>query len=466
MLSFPNGFGASRRPEPRGFVWARSSRTVVSSCPCSAAGSLRDTPSNTFRSRNGGNPTPHRPKPGSVAYNPAGDTALSQEGRGAAPSYRASLGLQQRDRRRPGPDARPAAGRADRAPGPPWRDARERLRQSPLAHRGPHREPCAGGCARSGPARGADRGRPGAPAARARRPLPPGGVRGERRPARPHRGPLRRCRGGADHDGGDGAGAGGSRGSPSLDGIRISHRRAAERLPGAPARRSRYGGGGHRRGDRRHDHGGGGRRRIRGRTPRRPEDRVVLRSSGQPRPARLPGGGQAGARPLLLHRCVGHPVCLGRGERGTLHRLFGQCNRPGRAQTRPATGSQVGCARSGPTRCGRSRPFARPASASTWWCSIRRRSFAGARIGPTGSKPTGVSTALAIQLLAPGGWLVSASCSAHLEREKHLEIIARVAYPLGRHPRVVGEGGQDRDHPIHPALPETGYLRAFFVELD
>ena len=73
---------------------------------------------------------------------------------------------------------------------------------------------------------------------------------------------------------------------------------------------------------------------------------------------------------------------------------------------------------------------------------------------------------LAVQLLAPGGRLVSASCSAHLERAKHLEIIARVAYPFGRHPRVVGEGGQDRDHPIHPALPETGYLRAFFVEFD
>ena len=71
---------------------------------------------------------------------------------------------------------------------------------------------------------------------------------------------------------------------------------------------------------------------------------------------------------------------------------------------------------------------------------------------------------LAIQLLAPGGWLVSASCSAHLEREKHLEIIARVSYPFGLHPRVVEEGGQDRDHPVHPAIPETGYLRAFFVE--
>ena len=71
---------------------------------------------------------------------------------------------------------------------------------------------------------------------------------------------------------------------------------------------------------------------------------------------------------------------------------------------------------------------------------------------------------LAVQLLAPGGWLVSASCSAHLERTKHLEIIARVSHPFNLHPRVMEEGGQDRDHPVHPALPETGYLRAFFVE--
>ena len=71
---------------------------------------------------------------------------------------------------------------------------------------------------------------------------------------------------------------------------------------------------------------------------------------------------------------------------------------------------------------------------------------------------------LAVQLLSPGGWLVSASCSAHLERAKHLEIIARVSHPFGLHPRVMEEGGQDRDHPVHPALPETGYLKVFFVE--
>ncbi len=72
---------------------------------------------------------------------------------------------------------------------------------------------------------------------------------------------------------------------------------------------------------------------------------------------------------------------------------------------------------------------------------------------------------LAVQLLAPGGLLVSASCSAHLGREKHLEIVARVSNPFGLHPRVLEEGGQDRDHPVHPALPETGYLRTLFVEL-
>ena len=39
-----------------------------------------------------------------------------------------------------------------------------------------------------------------------------------------------------------------------------------------------------------------------------------------------------------------------------------------------------------------------------------------------------------------------------------------MSHPFNLHPRVMEEGGQDRDHPMHPALPETGYLRAFFVE--
>jgi 23S rRNA (cytosine1962-C5)-methyltransferase len=72
---------------------------------------------------------------------------------------------------------------------------------------------------------------------------------------------------------------------------------------------------------------------------------------------------------------------------------------------------------------------------------------------------------LAMQLLADGGLLVSASCSFHLGREKLLEILARVAGGVRRRAIVLEEGGQDADHPIHPGLPESGYLKAFFVHV-
>ncbi len=73
---------------------------------------------------------------------------------------------------------------------------------------------------------------------------------------------------------------------------------------------------------------------------------------------------------------------------------------------------------------------------------------------------------LAMQILAPGGLLVSASCSFHLPREKLVEILARVSGGLGRRAMIVGEGQQDADHPVHPALPETGYLKTFFVRVE
>ena len=72
---------------------------------------------------------------------------------------------------------------------------------------------------------------------------------------------------------------------------------------------------------------------------------------------------------------------------------------------------------------------------------------------------------LAMQLIAPGGMLVSSSCSSHLEREKLAEIIGRVAYGINREARIVHEGRQASDHPVHPGLPETGYLKAFFIRL-
>ena len=72
---------------------------------------------------------------------------------------------------------------------------------------------------------------------------------------------------------------------------------------------------------------------------------------------------------------------------------------------------------------------------------------------------------LAMQLIAPGGLLVSSSCSYHLERKKLAEIIGRVAYGINREARIVREGQQAGDHPVHPGLPETSYLKAFFIRL-
>ncbi len=69
---------------------------------------------------------------------------------------------------------------------------------------------------------------------------------------------------------------------------------------------------------------------------------------------------------------------------------------------------------------------------------------------------------LALQLLERDGILVSCSCSYHLEASHLLDAIQRAARTLGRFVQVVEVGGQAPDHPLHPAIPETRYLKAFF----
>jgi 23S rRNA (cytosine1962-C5)-methyltransferase len=69
---------------------------------------------------------------------------------------------------------------------------------------------------------------------------------------------------------------------------------------------------------------------------------------------------------------------------------------------------------------------------------------------------------LALQLLERDGILVSCSCSYHMSADGLLEAIQRAARHVGRFVQVVEVGGQAPDHPIHPAIPETRYLKAFF----
>lgn len=71
----------------------------------------------------------------------------------------------------------------------------------------------------------------------------------------------------------------------------------------------------------------------------------------------------------------------------------------------------------------------------------------------------------AMKLLRPGGFLISASCSMHLEMERLKAIVAASARQTRREMRIIGQGYQGPDHPLHPAIPETAYLKAVFCQV-
>jgi 23S rRNA (cytosine1962-C5)-methyltransferase len=73
---------------------------------------------------------------------------------------------------------------------------------------------------------------------------------------------------------------------------------------------------------------------------------------------------------------------------------------------------------------------------------------------------------LAIQVLAAEGILVSCSCSFHVSAEELQDAIAKAARGAGKHVQILEMGGQAPDHPVHPAIPETRYLKAYFCRIN
>ena len=67
---------------------------------------------------------------------------------------------------------------------------------------------------------------------------------------------------------------------------------------------------------------------------------------------------------------------------------------------------------------------------------------------------------MAMQLLDRDAILVSCSCSYHLPLEELVSVIQQSARHLSRFAQVLTVGGHAPDHPIHPAIPETRYLKA------
>lgn len=72
---------------------------------------------------------------------------------------------------------------------------------------------------------------------------------------------------------------------------------------------------------------------------------------------------------------------------------------------------------------------------------------------------------LALRVLEPEGLLVSCSCSYHLAPDELLAAIQGAARHVDRRVQVLHLGGQSPDHPVHPAIPETRYLKSFFCRV-
>ncbi|MEC7793822.1 MAG: class I SAM-dependent rRNA methyltransferase [Pseudomonadota bacterium] len=76
---------------------------------------------------------------------------------------------------------------------------------------------------------------------------------------------------------------------------------------------------------------------------------------------------------------------------------------------------------------------------------------------------------MATELVKPGGYLGLCSCShaADLEKFRQVSIrgIGKGLYQTGRSAKLIHTGFAAADHPIHPQLAESGYLKALFFQL-
>lgn len=73
---------------------------------------------------------------------------------------------------------------------------------------------------------------------------------------------------------------------------------------------------------------------------------------------------------------------------------------------------------------------------------------------------------LAGPLVEPGGAFFIASCSHNMPADLFAEEVQEGLLRAGRTGRILRSAGAGPDHPVHPALPETAYLKALLFQLD
>lgn len=70
----------------------------------------------------------------------------------------------------------------------------------------------------------------------------------------------------------------------------------------------------------------------------------------------------------------------------------------------------------------------------------------------------------ALKILAPGGFLITCSCSYHITEPLFLQILAEAANDARRRVVVAERRTQSQDHPILLTMPETHYLKCLVVK--
>lgn len=70
----------------------------------------------------------------------------------------------------------------------------------------------------------------------------------------------------------------------------------------------------------------------------------------------------------------------------------------------------------------------------------------------------------AMELLEPGGYLFTCSCSHHMDRETFLHTLRAAGRQAGREFRLVEMRGQSYDHPVLLSCPETDYLKCAILQ--
>lgn len=73
---------------------------------------------------------------------------------------------------------------------------------------------------------------------------------------------------------------------------------------------------------------------------------------------------------------------------------------------------------------------------------------------------------MAARLVSAGGFLFAASCSHNVDAPSFLNEVTRGIGRTHRSGRILRQAGAAADHPVHPLLPESAYLKAVLLQLD